>query len=67
MTVLQRTNGISPEQTLLGLSKLIIALNKCLTITMMLPALLLAGQATHKQEYKIFDTGASQNFEKDRS
>ena len=30
-------------------------------------ALLLAGQATHKQEYKIFDTGASQNAEQDRS
>ena len=29
-------------------------------------ALLLAGQATHKQECKIFDTGASQNVEQDR-
>ena len=30
-------------------------------------ALLLAGQATHKQECKVFDTGASQNVEQDRS
>ena len=30
-------------------------------------ALLLAGQATHKQEYNIFDTGASQNVEQGRS
>ena len=29
--------------------------------------LLIAGENTYKQEYKIFDTGASQNVEQDRS